>query len=320
MPRRRRSAPPAPTLVIGESLVDVVVGADGQRSEHVGGSPLNVAVGLARLDHPVTLATHFGRDARGAAIGEHLAAAGVALVPGSDRARDTSIATATLDGSGAATYTFDLDWRLPELPEVGGHVHTGSLGALLRPGGVDVLSAMTGAARAHTISYDPNCRPDLMPDRDAARAEIERRIAVSDVVKASDEDIAWLAGRPLDHNEIADVLRSWRDLGPALAVCTLGAAGALAILPSGRRIQLRAPRVDVVDTVGAGDSFMAGLLSGLLDAGLLGGAEPKARLRKARGRVVSAAIERAVDAAARTVAHAGAHAPSRADLGVDAAR
>ena len=65
MPGRRRSAPPAPTLVIGESLVDVVVGADGTRSEHVGGSPLNVAVGLARLDHRVTLATHFGRDAHG---------------------------------------------------------------------------------------------------------------------------------------------------------------------------------------------------------------------------------------------------------------
>ena len=80
MPSLRRAPAPCSTLVIGESLVDVVVGADGTRSEHVGGSPLNVAVGLARLDHRVTLATHFGRDAHGAAIGEHLAEAGVDLI------------------------------------------------------------------------------------------------------------------------------------------------------------------------------------------------------------------------------------------------
>ena len=320
MPGRRRSTPPAPTLVIGESLVDVVVGADGTRSEHVGGSPLNVAVGLARLDHQVTLATHFGRDAHGAAIGEHLAEAGVDLVPGSDRAADTSVATATLDESGAATYDFDIEWRLPELPQVPGHVHTGSIGALLRPGCVDVLSAMSGAARTHTVSYDPNCRPALFPDPETARTEIERRVAVSDVVKASDEDLEWLLGRPLGHNDIAEVLRSWCDLGPSLAVCTLGAAGALAILPSGRRTLLRGRRVDVVDTVGAGDSFMAGLLSGLLDAGLLGSGDVKGRLRKARGRVVSAAIERGIEASAITVTRAGAQPPSRADLGVDAAR
>ena len=154
----------ARSLVVGEALVDIVKESSGETREHVGGSPLNVAVGLARLDHRVTLATHFGRDAHGAAIGEHLAEAGVDLVPGSDRAADTSVATATLDESGAATYDFDIDWRLPALPQVPGHVHTGSIGALLRPGCVDVLSAMSGAARTHTVSYDPNCRPQLMGD------------------------------------------------------------------------------------------------------------------------------------------------------------
>ena len=320
MPGLRRSPAPRPTLVIGESLVDIVVGEDGSREEHVGGSPLNVAVGLARLDHVVTLATHFGRDDRGAQIGAHLADAGVLLTPGSDCAADTPTATATLDAQGGATYSFDISWRMPEVPDVLGHLHTGSIGALLRPGGVDVLSVMAGAERTHTVSYDPNVRPALIPDREVAIDEIERRIAVSDVVKASDEDLEWIAGHPLDDQEIADRLRSWRDLGPVLAVCTLGPRGAIAALPSGRIITVPGRPVDVVDTVGAGDSFMSGLLSGLSDAGLLGCADAKNRLQRARGRVLSAAIERGVNASAITVTRAGAQPPSRTDLGIGAAR
>src|SRR5699024_9165109 len=95
LPRRRQA--PRRTLVIGEALVDVVVAPDGSRTEHVGGSPLNVSVGLARLGYPVTLAAHIGRDERGADIGARLSEAGVLLVPGSDSAEDTSVATATLD-------------------------------------------------------------------------------------------------------------------------------------------------------------------------------------------------------------------------------
>ena len=184
------------------------------------------------------------------------------------------------------------------------------------------LAAQQGVpARGHTISYDPNIRPALMPDRERVLEEVERRVAVSDVVKASDADLEWLLDRPLDPTDIADLLRSWCDLGPALAVCTLGPAGALAILPSGRRITARGRRVDVVDTVGAGDSFMAGLLSGLADAGLLGGADAKARLHLVEEGVEEAdheqrlaAIERGIAASALTVTRPGAWAPSRVDL------
>ncbi|WP_068325944.1 PfkB family carbohydrate kinase [Janibacter terrae] len=314
MPSLRRTPAPAPTLVVGESLVDVVVGADGSRDEHVGGSPLNVAVGLARLDHRVSLATCFGRDARGATIGAHLADADVHLLPGSDSAEETSVATATIDTTGAATYDFDLTWRMPQLPQVTGHLHTGSIGALLGRGGVDVLAAMSGAARTTTVSYDPNVRPALLPDREVALAEIERRVAVSDVVKVSDEDLEWLAGGPLDGDAVADRLRAWRALGPTLAVATLGAKGAMVILPSGRRVDLPGRQVVVADTVGAGDSFMAGLVSGLLDAGLLGGADARRRLRKARGSVVVPAVQRGIDASALTVQRPGAQPPTRADL------
>lgn len=315
MAGRRRSAP-GRTLVIGESLIDVVRAPDGSVTRHVGGSPLNVAVGLARLDHRVALATLFGRDEGGAAIGAHISEAGVDLVPGSDRAEDTSTATATLDDEGRAEYTFDITWRVPELPERSGHLHTGSIGALMRPGGVDVLAAMGGGRRVGTVSYDPNIRPSLVTDRDATLAEVERRVATSDVVKASDDDLEWLAGRPLDAQELTDWLRGWRDLGPTVLVCTRGAKGALAVLPSGRVAEVPGTAVAVADTVGAGDSFMAGLLSGLLDAGLLGGPEARTRLRRARGAAITAAIDRAIAASARTVTRIGAHAPGRADLGI----
>ena len=310
----RRSAP-SRTLVIGEALVDVVRTPDGTETRHVGGSPLNVAVGLAHLDHRVALATHFGRDEGGAALGAHASDAGVELVPGSDRAEDTSEAVATLDEEGRAEYTFDLTWRVPELPERTGHLHTGSLGALLPPGGIDVLAAMDGGRRSGTVSYDPNIRPSLVSDREATLAEVERRVAVSDVVKASDDDLEWLAGRPLDVQGLTDWLRGWRDLGPTVLVCTRGPAGAIAVLPSGRVVTVPGRAVDVVDTVGAGDSFMAGLLSRLLDAGLLGGPETRPRLRRARGAVVTAAISRGIEASALTVGRAGAFAPTRADLG-----
>ena len=309
----RRSAP-GRTLVIGESLIDVLRAADGSVTRHVGGSPLNVAVGLSRLEHPVALATHFGRDEDGAAIGAHASEAGVELVPGCDRAARTTVATATLDEQGRAEYSFDITWEVPELPDRTGHLHAGSLGALLRPGGVDVLAAMDCGRPIGTVSYDPNIRPALAGDRETTLEEVERRVAVSDVVKASDDDLEWLAGRSLDTEELAERLRGWRDLGPSLLVCTRGPKGALALLPSGRVVEVPGLAVDVGDTVGAGDSFMAGLLSGLLDAGLVGGPDARSRLRKARGNALAPAIRRGVAASAATVSRAGAHAPRRAEL------
>lgn len=312
MPGRRSS--PGRTLVVGESLIDVVRAADGTTTRYVGGSPLNVAVGLARLGHPVALATHFGRDEDGSAIGAHASESGVELVPGSDRAEHTSVATATLDEQARAEYTFDITWEVPELPDRKGHLHTGSIGALLRPGGVDVLATMDCDRQVGTVSYDPNIRPALLRDRETTLEEVERRVAVSDVVKASDDDLEWLAGRDLDEQGLADWLHGWQDLGPRLLVCTRGPKGALAALPSGRVIDVPGEEVEVTDTVGAGDSFMAGLLSGLLDAGLLGGPDARSRLRKAHGSSIIPAVTRGVASSARTVAHAGAHAPSRADL------
>ena len=301
------------TLVIGESLIDVVSGADGSAREHVGGSPANVAVGLARLGHTVALATVFGDDDRGARIASHLEQEGISLTEGNLGARPTSVASSTLDATGAATYRFDLSWELPELASLEGvdHVHTGSIAATLEPGASSVLNAVQSARPVATISYDPNTRPSLMGNPHEVRAKIEALIGLCDVVKASDEDIAWL----YDGTSTSEVLRLWGQLGPALMVLTRGVKGAVVGLSiSGELTSVDAPFVEVVDTVGAGDSFMAGLLSGLLDAGLLGGIQGRERLRSASLADVRPAVDRALACAGITVSRAGANPPRRAEI------
>jgi fructokinase len=303
------------TLVVGESLIDVVRSPDGSRREHVGGSPANVAVGLARLNHEIAFATMVGDDERGARIASHLAREGISLTQGNPKhiGQRTSVATSTLDATGAATYSFDLSWELPELEPLQGvaHVHTGSIAATLEPGASSVLTTIQSARPNATISYDPNVRPPLMGDPHDVRAKIEALIGLSDVVKASDEDIAWL----YDGVALPDILRLWGQLGPALTVVTRGEQGTVVGLSiTGELASIDTPVVEVIDTVGAGDSFMAGLLSGLLDAGLLGGTQGRARLRSASLADVRPAMDRALACAAITVSRAGANPPRRAEL------
>jgi fructokinase len=307
MPRSAR------TLVVGESLIDIVHQADGSEREHVGGSPANVAVGLARLGHDVTLATMIGADERGARIADLLDSEGVALTDGSVSGRRTSVATSTLDSTGAATYTFDLAWELDAGQPLDGlaHVHTGSVAATLEPGASAVLSTLQTARAGATISYDPNARPSLMGDPHEVRAKMEQLIGLSDVVKASDEDIAWL----YDAAPLSDIFRLWGLLGPTLVVLTRGDKGAvIGLSTTGELASVDAPAVQVADTVGAGDSFMAGLISGLLDAGFLGGIDARGRLRTVSLADVRPAVDRALACAAITVSRAGAKPPLRAEL------
>jgi fructokinase len=302
-----------PTLVVGEALVDLVRTADGRVREHVGGSPANVAFGLAALEHSVDLATWFGTDAHGAEIEEVCRSRGIAVTPGSRRAKSTAVAQATLDATGSATYTFELDWAPTALPDPApyGHVHSGSIATVLEPGATAVRDLLTQARTQATISYDPNLRPALM-DRAQARRAVRAALKLADVVKASDEDLAWLApDEPLEA-----VMVQWRALGAALVVVTRGAAGALVLTTrDAQPVALPATSTRVADTVGAGDSFMAGLLSGLLDAELVGSAKARRRLQDAPFELVRPAVERGLQTAARTVARAGAYAPTRSELG-----
>jgi fructokinase len=296
--------------VVGESLVDVV-DARETHSEHPGGSPANVAVGLARLGSPAALITRLGADAHGELVREHLRANGVrpagVLVDG----EPTSVARATLDATGGATYSFDLHWDLPHhiaLPSGTTCVHAGSLGAHLPPGAAVVRRLIDAARPTTTVSYDPNCRPALMESPAAARAEVEGWVGRSDVVKASAEDVAWLyAGCPP-----LEVARAWHRRGPALVVVTRGGDGVLAVAASGVVTRPAVP-VAVVDTVGAGDAFTAALLDGLRRGDLLGGRR-RARLRALSTEVLARLLDRAALAAALTCARPGADPPTEREL------
>jgi len=302
--------------VIGESLVDIIESGQvtGGQQAHPGGSPLNVAVGCARLHMTTTLVTHFAEDLHGQLIADHLRSNGVDTIVGGSS--PTSTAAAFLDVTGAAKYRFSVSWDLngaaiPALAAVQGsrHVHTGSIAAILSPGNAAVRS-LTDAALPHaTVSFDPNCRPALSPDVAAARRQVEEFVAASDIVKASDEDLRWLY--PDRSPEVS--LVAWLELGPALVALTRGAQGPVLLNRHGR-VELPGETVDVADTVGAGDSFMAALISGLSQWGLLGAARRLrlAALTPADMRALAAYANRA---AAITCSRPGADPPGLAELG-----
>ncbi len=300
-------------LVIGEALIDVVIRPDGTSSEHPGGSPANVAIGLASLGRQAELLAWIGLDDHGRLIHEHLESAGVTLVRGSESAIHTPVATAVLDDTGAAHYDFDLTWAVSpnaaptRKPLV---VHTGSLGAILPPGGNDVLTLLEGFRSTATVTYDPNVRPSLMGNPITAAAQVDRVVAVSDIVKVSDQDLQWLH----PNEPVNAQVRRWLQMGPSIVVVTRGDQGASAFLRDARRIDVTAATVEVVDTVGAGDAFMAGLIDGLWSQGYLGAAT-RDELDTVSTDIVTYVLARCVGIAAITVSRAGASAPTRAELG-----
>ena len=305
---------PGSALVIGEALVDVVIHPGQEPVDIPGGAPANVALGLARLGRDVELHCWIGTDERGKAVRSHLEASGVRLAPGADGAARTSTAQATIGEDRAASYVFDLDWNPPRPTLPDGQapllVHTGSIAAILAPGAATVEQVLRETRATSTIAYDPNARPQLMGDPKDARQIVERLVGLSDLVKCSDEDIAWLYGRDAD---LETVLRSW-DKGVAVVVVTRGKEGALALSASGVRLEVPAdPSVVVADTVGAGDSFMGGLEDALWSEDLVG-----ADRREALHTVDAATLERIVRHAAAiadiTVSRAGANPPTRDEL------
>ena len=299
---------PQRALVIGEALIDMVE-RDGQIiGEHVGGSPLNVAVGLARLGRGVDFLTHIGDDPRGRRIAEYVKKSGAELVSGSVTADHTPTALATLDESGSAQYVFDIDWQLAGTPEVAPPLvaHTGSIAAVLEPGCRATVALLDAYHLSATITFDPNVRPALIEDEEQARGRIDRLVERCDVVKASDEDLRWI-----DPNRSPEqVAQTWLELGPSIVAVTLGERGAFAMCAAGIA-RVRARPVDVVDTVGAGDAFMTGLIDALWSLGLLG-ADRRTELRRVSVDTLTGVLQTAALSSALTVARAGADLPDRA--------
>jgi fructokinase len=254
-------------VVVGESLVDLVPSGAEELTVHCGGGPFNTARALARLGQPVTFLGCISDDALGQRLLAALSADGVALDSVVATRLPTTLAFAQLDGDASASYRFytegtsapslDAAAALAALPADFDALHFGSLGLMLEPL-VEAVTAVAQAAasrRAFTI-LDPNIRPSLIDHRPRYLERLHRVLPLTDVVKVSVEDLAWL--EPDVSAEAA--ARRLLEQGPRIVLITQGAEGATVVSP-GAVASVPAPRVTVVDTIGAGDAFSAGFLA-----------------------------------------------------------
>jgi fructokinase len=260
-------------VVCGEALVDLLPREQASSAETrwaalCGGGPMNTALGLARLGEESHFLGRLGGDAFGTQIERHLQANGVATDLSVRTAEATSVAVVSLDVEGRASYTFhfhetsNFGWRAGEFPELRENdwFHFGSIGTVTGPGARAVLNFVRSTPAS--LSYDINVRPTVLPDRIEYFQRVEQLIAAvgagGGIVKASDEDISWLVDDP----DPIPYAEAWcAEYGLALCIVTLGPDGAVAIKPDGRQIRVPGHKIDLVDTVGAGDTFMSGFLA-----------------------------------------------------------
>jgi fructokinase len=310
-------------LVCGEALYDVFVGEATPNGfaldARIGGSAFNVALGLARMGRPVGLFTGMATDPLGDRLAEALGAEGVNLAFLRRKPLRTTLALVALGPDGGARYSFygegaaDRAVEAADLPPLDGirAVLFGCLSLLTEPTGSSYLAlaraaAAEGAGRP-LISLDPNIRPTVEPDMGRWRARVGAFAAVADMVKVSAEDLdALFPGE--SHDAVA---ARWLAGGVKLVAVTMGGEGARAWGAFGA-VDMQAPVVEVVDTVGAGDSFLAGLMTALDERGL---ATPEG-VAGLDAETARAVLRFAAAAAAITCTRRGADLPRRAVLGL----
>jgi fructokinase len=258
--------------VIGEALVDLVADAvTGEQRAIPGGSTFNVAVGLARLGNRTSLMARFADDRYGRLLRDAAAGEGIDLGAAPHAAERASVATASFDADARATYDFDIegtaDWQwtaaeLGELPPATELLHFGSLASWTPPcaGRIADLVSDLRARGGVAISYDPNVRPAVLEARERGVERVERSVALAHVVKASGDDIEWL----YSGLAVEEVAARWGGLGAELVVVTHGADGASAYRRDRAPLHRPGLPVKVVDTIGAGDAFTSGLLTGFV--------------------------------------------------------
>ncbi|MGW0423768.1 carbohydrate kinase family protein [Streptomyces sp. NPDC003015] len=299
-------------VVAGEALIDLVpqgTGALAGLKPALGGGPYNTAVALGRLGSPTAFCSRISYDAFGEALLDGLQEAGVDVSAVQRGTEPTTLAVATVDTNGSAAYSFYVDgtadrlFAAPaELPAGTRAVSFGTCSLVLEPGASAYEELLrTAAAQGVFTALDPNIRAGLIPDADAYRARFKSWLPSVSLLKLSEEDARWLGGTP----------REWLAAGPSAVLVTQGGDGLTVFTRDGAVLPVPGEKVDVVDTIGAGDTVNAALLHGLatLDAlspeavaGL--GVEDWARLLRFAAR-----------AAAITCSRAGAQPPYASELG-----
>jgi fructokinase len=312
--------------VLGERIVDFVPGVDPRSYRAVaGGSPANVALGIRRLGGEPVLLGRAGDDGLSALLDGAIVDNGLSTAALLRRTGPSVLAVCTRGADGSVSYYFyyqgspdflwnaaDLDQALTVARQAGASAwHTGSLVSWLGPGVDEVLAAWRSARDAGdlTLSYDPNARPGTVP-RDEMRVRVESFVALSDVVKVSDEDLLHL----YPDESAEEVCQRWARMGPEVVVLTRGAHGLVAWRPSREVMDVPGRTVTVVDTVGAGDTVTAALLMGLGDLEALG---VRGRIASVDDDALRRILQRAVVAAGITCSRQGAQPPTREE--VDAA-
>ena len=290
--------------VCGEVLIDIL-----PTGPVVGGGPANTAKALARLGHDVHFIDGISTDAYGQSARAELLRDGVNLDLALASDKPTCTATVTLDAAGSASYEFLIDgtatfdfaasW-LPDpyryQPQV---LHIGTLVTVIEPGASALYDWAMQVAELAPIVFDPNIRPSVQPDRDLYEAAVEKWAALSAVIKVSDDDLAWL----FPNQSIDDVANRWINDGAFLVVVTRGANGLMGYTSDGR-VEAPGVKVDVVDTVGAGDTVGAIVVEAMLTHGLV----------ELRGDLLRSVLTRAASAAAITCSRKGAQPPYRHEL------
>jgi fructokinase len=307
---------PPTFVVIGEALIDLATpGTDGSAVARPGGSPMNVAVGLARLGEPTAFAGRVSTDPFGAIIRQHLERSGVDLQHVVTAVERSTIALVRLAG-GHATYEYalgaDFNWSADELAFLPGGalaVHFGSLASWLPPGSAAIAAAIGRLRRSGSvlISYDPNVRPALQPDAVSARQQIEQSVSLAHLVRASLDDVHWLYGPGADVDAVAGM---WLARGAGIVVITMGAYGATAWVSGQAPVSRPGFPTAVTDTVGAGDAFTSGLLDALSRRELLA---PGSLTALGDAANLAGILDEASRIAAITCSRPGADPPSRAE-------
>jgi fructokinase len=302
---------------IGEILIDFtpLAGRSGPLSfqAHAGGSPANVAVGLARLGEQVEFAGKVSTDFFGRYLVRHLKQEGVGTRFLSRSPAHSTLAFVAFDQDGPS-FTFyragtaDTQLRSEDLPpsiDESDVLHFGSISLLAASTSETVLALVDRLRGGCLLSLDPNVRPSLIGDPDAYRRTLDRAFGATDILKVSTEDLRWLKPGSSIESAAAQLLA----LGPVLVIVTLGQDGCYARMPA-REIRVSTPRVDVADTVGAGDAFSSGLLACLAVFGLTS----RRSLEQASSAAIREVLQFATGTAALTCTRAGADPPRREEV------